>query len=206
MNAKDKIMSNSALQSLTKRRTQYALGKNLPISEAEVEKLIKEAVRQAPSSFNSQSSRVVILFGAASEQLWNITRETLRAIVPAESFAPTNAKMDSFAAGAGTVLFFEDQAAIADLQEKFPAYADNFPTFSEQSGGMAQLAVWTVLADAGIGASLQHYNPLIDAEVAKTWGLPESWKLRAQMPFGSNEKGFGEKAFIDDVQRFKTFR
>lgn len=206
MNAKDKIMSNSALQSLTKRRTQYALGKNLPISEAEVEKLIKEAVRQAPSSFNSQSSRVVILFGAASEQLWNITRETLRAIVPAESFAPTNAKMDSFAAGAGTVLFFEDQAAIADLQEKFPAYADNFPTFSEQSGGMAQLAVWTVLADAGIGASLQHYNPLIDAEVAKTWGLPESWKLRAQMPFGSNEKGFGEKAFIDDVLRFKTFR
>ena len=177
-----------------------------PISETEVEKLVQEAVRLAPSSFNSQTSRAVILFGAASEKLWNITRETLRAIVPAESFASTDAKMDSFAAGAGTVLFFEDQQAVADLQQQFPLYADNFPIFSEQSGGMAQLAVWTVLADAGIGASLQHYNPLIDAEVAKTWELPESWKLRAQLPFGSNEQPFGEKTYIDDAVRFKTFR
>ena len=199
-------MSNAAIASLTRRRTQYALGKNLPISETEVEKLVHEAVRLAPSSFNSQTSRAVILFGAASEKLWNITRETLRAIVPAESFASTDAKMDSFAAGAGTVLFFEDQQAVADLQQQFPLYADNFPIFSEQSGGMAQLAVWTVLADAGIGASLQHYNPLIDAEVAKTWELPESWKLRAQLPFGSNEQPFGEKTYIDDAVRFKTFR
>ena len=199
-------MSNAAIASLTRRRTQYALGKNLPISETEVEKLVQEAVRLAPSSFNSQTSRAVILFGAASEKLWNITRETLRAIVPAESFASTDAKMDSFAAGAGTVLFFEDQQAVADLQQQFPLYADNFPIFSEQSGGMAQLAVWTVLADAGIGASLQHYNPLIDAEVAKTWELPESWKLRAQLPFGSNEQPFGEKTYIDDAVRFKTFR
>lgn len=199
-------MSNAAIASLTRRRTQYALGKNLPISETEVEKLVQEAVRLAPSSFNSQTSRAVILFGATSEKLWNITRETLRAIVPAESFASTDAKMDSFAAGAGTVLFFEDQQAVADLQQQFPLYADNFPIFSEQSGGMAQLAVWTVLADAGIGASLQHYNPLIDAEVAKTWELPESWKLRAQLPFGSNEQPFGEKTYIDDAVRFKTFR
>lgn len=199
-------MSNAAIASLTRRRTQYALGKNLPISETEVEKLVQEAVRLAPSSFNSQTSRAVILFGAASEKLWNITRETLRAIVPAESFASTDTKMDSFAAGAGTVLFFEDQQAVADLQQQFPLYADNFPIFSEQSGGMAQLAVWTVLADAGIGASLQHYNPLIDAEVAKTWKLPESWKLRAQLPFGANEKPFGEKTYIDDAVRFKTFR
>ncbi|SHE30713.1 hypothetical protein SAMN02745117_00096 [Lampropedia hyalina DSM 16112] len=199
-------MSNAAIASLTRRRTQYALGKNLPISETEVEKLVHEAVRLAPSSFNSQTSRAVILFGAASEKLWNIARETLRAIVPAESFASTDAKMDSFAAGAGTVLFFEDQQAVADLQQQFPLYADNFPIFSEQSGGMAQLAVWTVLADAGIGASLQHYNPLIDAEVAKTWELPESWKLRAQLPFGSNEQPFGEKTYIDDAVRFKTFR
>lgn len=199
-------MSNAAIASLTRRRTQYALGKNLPISDTEVEKLVQEAVRLAPSSFNSQTSRAVILFGAASEKLWNITRETLRAIVPAESFASTDAKMDSFAAGAGTVLFFEDQQAVADLQQQFPLYADNFPIFSEQSGGMAQLAVWTVLADAGIGASLQHYNPLIDAEVAKTWELPESWKLRAQLPFGSNEQPFGEKTYIDDAVRFKTFR
>ena len=199
-------MTNVAIQSLAKRRTQYALGKNLAISEEQVEKLIQEAVRLSPSSFNSQSSRAVILFGKASEQLWNITRETLRKIVPADAFEATNAKMDSFAAGAGTVLFFEDQDTVAKLQKDFPSYAANFPIFAEQSGGMAQLAVWTALAEEGIGASLQHYSPLIDEEVATTWNLPTSWKLLAQMPFGSNEQAFGEKTYIDDAARFRTFR
>lgn len=200
-------MSNSnAISLFTQRRTQYALGKNLPLSEDQVDALIREAIRLAPSSFNSQSSRAVILFGAQHEKLWNITRETLRAVVPPENFAPTDAKMTAFAAGAGSVLFFEDQDVIKELQEKFPLYADNFPVFSEHSAGMAQFAVWTALAEAGIGASLQHYGPLIDAEVAATWGVPAHWKMRAQMPFGSNAQPIGDKTFIADDVRFKTFR
>nr|WP_175803092.1 nitroreductase family protein [Burkholderia anthina] len=199
-------MTNNAISLYTKRRTQYALGKELPISEAEAEELIRQAIRIAPSAFNSQSSRAVILFDAMHEKLWDITRETLRAIVPADAFAPTDAKMDAFAAGAGTVLFFEDQDVIQELQKQFPLYADAFPMFSEHSAGMAQFAVWTALAEAGIGASLQHYNPLIDAEVAKQWNVPASWKLRAQMPFGANLQPFPEKTFMADELRFKTFR
>ncbi|MBF5007678.1 nitroreductase family protein [Diaphorobacter caeni] len=199
-------MTSNAISLFTKRRTQYALGKNLPISVEQAEALIREAVRQAPSSFNSQSSRVVILFGVAHEKLWNITRETLRPMVPADAFVKTDAKMDSFAAGAGTVLFFEDQAVVQKLQQDFALYADKFPMFSEHSAGMAQFAVWTALAEAGIGASLQHYSPVIDAEVTRTWELPASWALRAQMPFGSNEAPFGEKAFIADETRFRVYR
>lgn len=198
-------MSNTVIDALKKRRSQYALGKNLPISKEAVTDLIQEAVRYSPSSFNSQSARAVILFGAESQKLWNITKETLRKIVPAENFAATEQKIDSFAAGAGTVLFFEDQAVIEGLQQNFAAYADNFPIWSEQSTGIAQIAVWTALAEANVGASLQHYNPLIDEEVAKTWNLPASWKLRAQMPFGSNEQPFGEKTFIADSERFRVF-
>ena len=199
-------MTSTAINLFTKRRTQYALGKQLPISEAQVEALILEAVRQAPSSFNSQSSRVVVLFGAQHEKLWNITREVLRPMVPADAFVKTDAKMDSFAAGAGSVLFFEDEDVIKKLQADFALYADKFPMFSEHSAGMAQYAVWTTLADAGIGASLQHYSPVIDDQVAKTWNIPASWKLRAQMPFGSNEAPFGEKTFIADDLRFKVYR
>ena len=199
-------MTSAAINLFTKRRTQYALGKQLPISEAQVEALILEAVRQAPSSFNSQSSRVVVLFGAQHEKLWNITREVLRPMVPADAFVKTDAKMDSFAAGAGSVLFFEDEDVIKKLQADFALYADKFPMFSEHSAGMAQYAVWTALADANIGASLQHYSPVIDDQVAKTWNIPASWKLRAQMPFGSNEAPFGEKTFIADDLRFKVYR
>ena len=53
----------------TKRRTQYALGKHLPIAEAEVDALIRQAILLAPLCLNSLSSRAVILFGAARDKL-----------------------------------------------------------------------------------------------------------------------------------------
>lgn len=198
-------MSNQGIELFKKRRSQYALGKNVNLDQEQITELVKEAVRQAPSSFNSQSSRAVILFGEQSDKFWQLTKEALRPLVPADAFAETEKKLDSFAAGVGTVLFFEDQDVVKGLQEKFALYADNFPVWSEQSSGMAQFAVWTALADASIGASLQHYNPVVDEAVTKTWNIPASWTLRAQMPFGSNEAGFGEKTFMNDEERFLTF-
>jgi predicted oxidoreductase (fatty acid repression mutant protein) len=137
-------------------------------------------------------------------KLWDLTIEEVRKVAPAEGFDKTEAKLKSFAAGVGTVLFFEDQDVVRSLQEKFALYADNFPVWSEQAGGMAQLSVWSALANADVGASLQHYNPLIDGVVAREWNVPASWKLRAQMPFGSNENGFGDKPFMDDAERFRV--
>ncbi len=197
-------MNDPVIQSLRKRRSQYSLGRNLSQSPAEIEALIKEAIRWSPSSFNSQSSRAVILFGAQSERFWELVRESLRPLVPAEAFGATEQKLASFAAGVGTVLFYEDQDVVKGLQEQFALYADNFPVWSEHSTGMAQLATWTALAEAGIGASLQHYNPVVDEAAQREWNLPASWKLRAQMPFGSNEAPFGEKTFMDDAERFRV--
>lgn len=113
-----------------------------------------------PSAFNSQSTRLVLLVREAHERLWNIiAKDELRKIVPADAFAQTEAKINAcFAAGYGTVLFFEDQTVVKGLQEQFPIYADSFPTYAEHTNAMHQLAVWTMLEDAGYGASLQHYN------------------------------------------------
>ncbi|RRD22386.1 nitroreductase family protein [Brucellaceae bacterium VT-16-1752] len=197
-------MSNNTIESLKRRRSQYKLGKSLPIEKETAADLIQNAIKLSPSSFNSQSSRALILFGEQSEKLWQITEDALRKIVPADAFTPTKEKIASFAAGAGTVLFYEDVDIVKGLQEQFTLYSDNFPVWSEQSSGMAQLAVWTALSDAGIGASLQHYNPLIDADVAATWDVQASWKLRAQMPFGSPEGQSLDKSFMDDADRFKT--
>ena len=197
-------MNNPVIQSLRKRRSQYSLGREVKQSQAEIEALVKEAIRLSPSSFNSQSSRAVILFGAQSERFWELVRESLRPLVPAEAFGGTEQKLASFAAGVGTVLFYEDQDVVKGLQEQFALYADNFPVWSEQSSGIAQVAVWTALSEAGIGASLQHYNPVVDEAARREWNLPASWKLRAQMPFGSNEAPFGEKTFMDDAERFRV--
>ncbi|MEN8991467.1 MULTISPECIES: nitroreductase family protein [unclassified Acinetobacter] len=196
----------SFLNQIEQRRTIYSIGNNVSLSQDEIEQTIKNAVRLSPSSFNSQTSRVVILFGDAHQKFWNIVRETLRKIVPADAFEGTNGKINSFAAGFGTALFYEDQAVVKALQEQFALYADNFPVWSEHSTAIAQFATWTALAEKNIGASLQHYNPIVDAETAAAFDVPDQWKLRAQLVFGSIEAPAGEKTFIADEERFKTFK
>lgn len=195
----------SVIDLFKKRRTQYALGKNISLSEQELEALVREVVRETPSAFNSQSSRVVVLFAEEHLKFWGIVKDTLRPLVTEDQFPTTEAKLNSFAAGAGTILFYEDQSVIRDLQQQFALYADKFPEFSANSAGMTQFAVWTALANHNVGASLQHYNPIVDDAVRKAWNIPESWTLSAQMPFGSNEQGFGEKEYIADSDRFLVF-
>jgi len=36
--------------------------------------------------------------------------------------------------------------------------------------------------------------------------IPDSWKLRAQMDFGSIESPAGEKEFMNDEDRFKVLK
>ncbi|BFT75419.1 nitroreductase family protein [Paenibacillus sp. P36] len=196
--------SNAFLKAVKERRTYYGLSKGTVISNERIQEIVNEAVKYTPSAFNSQSARVVVLFGDQSDKLWSITKETLRKIVPAGSFAPTEERINGFSNGSGTVLFFEDQTVVEGLQAQFASYADNFPIWSNQSSGMLQLVVWTALEQEGLGASLQHYNPLINDEVAQTWNIPSEWKLIAQMPFGKPTFVPGDKEFqpLEDRVRF----
>ena len=202
---KNKETPMSFLDQIKQRRTIYAIGKNVTLENSKIESVIQEAVKQSPSSFNSQTSRVVTLFGQSHDKFWDIVLETLRKIVPAAAFEGTSGKIASFKAGHATVLFYEDQDVVKSLQEQFALYADNFPVWSEHSTAIAQFAVWTALAEHNIGASLQHYNPIVDEEVASIFDIPANWKLRAQLVLGSIEAGAGEKTYIDDAVRFKTF-
>lgn len=199
-------MSSNFINALKGRRSIYGISKEQVISDEKIQEIVNEAVKYTPSSFNSQSTRAVVLLGEQHDKLWNLTEETLRVVVPAESFAPTAEKMAAFRAGYGTVLFFEDYTVIEGLQANFAAYQDNFPIWSGHTSGMHQLVVWTALEEEGLGASLQHYNPLIDQKVANEWNLPASWKLIAQMPFGKPTVQPGEKEYQPLEDRVKVFK
>ena len=194
------------LSAVKHRRSIYGIGKGKVVSEERIGEIVGDAVLHTPSSFNSQSSRALVLFGKHHERLWEITTETLRKIVPADGFESTQQRMNSFSAGYGTVLFFEDETVIEGLQKQFPSYKDNFPNWSLQSNGMLQYVVWTALELEGLGCSLQHYNPLIDDEVRKEWNVPAEWKLLAQMPFGEPTQQPGDKSFEPLEKRMKVFK
>lgn len=200
-------MNRDFKEALQNRRTHYNITDKSLIADKEIEEIIKFAIKHIPSSFNSQSTRVVLLLGKHHIKLWDITKEMLQKIVSTETFAATEAKINGcFSAGYGTVLFFEDQAVIKGLQSAFPLYQENFPTWSEHTSAMHQLAIWTMLEDAGFGVSLQHYNPLIDEEVIKNWKLPTDWKLIAEMPFGLSTKEPEPKEFKPIEDRIRIFK
>ncbi len=167
------------------RRSNYSITDQSTISDERIEQILAEVITYAPSAFNSQSARIILLLNSSHKRLWEIVMDALRAIVPADQFAETEQKINSFAAGHGTILYFEDMDTVQGLQQQFPLYADNFPVWSMQSAGMLQYAVWAALSSEGLGASLQHYAPLIEETVRKEFGASESWKLLAQMPFGT---------------------
>lgn len=193
-------------EALKNRRSIYTLGRNVDLTESQIEDLITEAVKYSPTAFNAQSPRVVILFGAAHEKLWEMTEAALKPLTPAEAFPNTQAKLAGFKAGLGTVLFFKNTDTVKNLQEQFALYADNFPDWSEQSNGIATANTWVALEQAGLGANLQHYNPVIDEAVAQEWDIPTNWQLRSQLVFGSKEGEAGEKDFLADDERFRVIR
>ncbi|ROW11675.1 hypothetical protein VPNG_05554 [Cytospora leucostoma] len=193
------------IENIKNRRSYYPLSKDLTITPAKVQEIVKELLQHIPSSFNSQTNRAVVLFGAEHEKLWDITAEILKAIVPAEQWEATSKKLGLFKGGAGTVLFFQDNDVINSFQEKFSIYADRFPVWAAHSDGAFQIAVWNALEAEGLGANLQHYNPLIDAKVVDQWKVPQSWKLSAQLVFGGKTGEAGEKAFQPVEEKFKSF-
>ncbi len=170
----------SITDALKQRRSVYNLGRNLPVEEDQVLDFITETTKLVPDAFNMKSQRVVVAVGASQDALWDTIYDAFGGKVARE-------KIDGFKAAYGTVLYFIDTDVVKGLQEQFATYAANFPIWAQQSNGMLQINIWTGLRELGLGANVQHYNPVIDDAVKKLFDLPDSYQLIAQMPFGSIE-------------------
>lgn len=182
-----------------KRRSVYALENNIPISDDELKNIIFQSVKHVPSAFNSQSSRVLLLTKNNHIKLWkDITIKALKNVAPENNWKKTEEKINMFANAYGTVLFFEDMNTVKNLENKFPDYASNFLIWANQTSAMLQYMIWTLFAENNIGANLQHYNPLIDNDVIKTFNINPNWKLIAQMPFGSIKNQATQKTYSDE--------
>ena len=104
--------ATSTLLDLVKaRRTYYSLKAESPISDDAIHAIVQDAVLHVPSSFNTQTSRVVLLLKEEHQKVWDITISALEGLVaagkvPKEAFeGRTLPKLKSFRAAYGTVLF-----------------------------------------------------------------------------------------------------
>ena len=178
-------MSRTFIEAISHRRSNYHLENISPVATTHILETIDRILAVVPSPFNVQSARIVVLFDEQHIALWDIVERELESRIPKDIFAKTHQKLHrSFRSGFGTILIYEDEATLDKLRIDAPDYAENVNRWSEQSSGMLQFALWTALEDMGFGASLQHYNPLIDKAVSERWLIDKSWRLIAQMPFG----------------------
>jgi predicted oxidoreductase (fatty acid repression mutant protein) len=188
---------------LSSRRSIYKLGKNTKLSVEEIENLVSIATKYVPSPFNDQSQRVVLLLNDNHEKFWDIVYQELKKIAPPENLAKTEEKLKNFANGIGTILFFDDKTVTDGYGKQFPLYEENFRVWSEHANAMLQYILWLELSKEELGASLQHYNPVIDQAIKKAFNLPSEWKLIAQMPFGEIlEAANPNKTFIEQKEKF----
>lgn len=185
--------SKSFFNAVKDRRSIYALNKESPISDEAIEELVKQTILHAPSFFNTQSARLVVLLKKEHDVFWDMVKEVLKPIVPEDQFAATEQRLGMFRGGYGTILFFEDPAPVNDLMAKYPTYADNMPAWSQHGSAMHQFVLWAGLEAEGFGANLQHYNPVIDQKAQNHWNIPLEWSLKAQLVFGGKAGEPSEK-------------
>ncbi len=176
------------LDAVAARYSTYSLDDGIEeagVSFDDVVETVRRIAPAVPSSYNSQTCRLIVLGGDDHRAFWSIVADVLRAKVDDEErFARTEAKLKGFSDAAGTILFYEDDAGTEALIEKHPSYKDAFPVWAEHGDAMMQYAVWTGLYDMGLAANIQHYNPIIDDRVGEAFGVPEGLRLVCQMVFG----------------------
>ena len=188
------------------RRSIYKLGRNIPCLQSEIIAAVERVVKDTPSAFNMQSARVVVTMLDHHENVWHITKSAMKSFLPPIKYAASEAKLNAFEKAYGTILFFESSNMIKAMQDLYPEYKHNFPGWAMQANGMLQFATWTALEDLGLGANLQHYNPIIDQDIKQIFDLDDSWDLVAQLVFGEKLE---EPEPLDKVPtgtRVKIFR
>lgn len=62
-------MNQDYLNLIKQRRSIYALGKDVKLTDQEIVDLLEPVIQESPTAFNSQTTRAVFLFGQAHDQL-----------------------------------------------------------------------------------------------------------------------------------------
>jgi predicted oxidoreductase (fatty acid repression mutant protein) len=173
------------------RRSHRALEAKSPVPDRVVIELAHHAILHIPSAHNNQAARMTILFGDDHRKLWTIISKTLLNKIGPERFeGHTEQRMAAFSNSYGTILFWDDVAVANDMNEiSSSMHKEQIDEWVQQSQGMHQYYVWLALDALGLGANIQHYNPIIDEEVQQTWNVPSTWKLKGQMVFGMVKEG-----------------
>ena len=101
------IDADTFLKGFKYRRSIYAINNESTISDERIEEIVQSVVADTPSSFNSQTSRFVILLGKKNVEFWEMAAEEVKKIILAtkgeEVWKHFAGRFDIFKGSYGTV-------------------------------------------------------------------------------------------------------
>lgn len=96
----------SLLQAVQSRRSTYRLTNTSPIPDARIQEIVNFTVQHAPSAFNVQSARAVVLFREQHEKLWDVGLQVIQTEMPPPVRPVLETKVAGLRAAYGTVSIF----------------------------------------------------------------------------------------------------
>lgn len=113
--------SDEFMKAVETRRSNYTIENKSPIPNEKIVEIVKASVKHAPSTYNVQSARAVVLFGEDHKKFWGMAAQHFGHVpMPETSKAYVMSRINGYSAAYGTVLWFEDQATLDALGEKNP--------------------------------------------------------------------------------------
>ncbi|WP_195853402.1 nitroreductase family protein [Aerococcus urinae] len=188
-----------------KRRSIYHIGKNTDHSAKEIVDALQAVLKDVPTAFNSQTSRIVIAFGDKHQALWDEIYQVQEGVLEGDMWEQMSGVIQGAKEGLGTILFFEDLNEV----ENMPANPERSTAYKENNNANHQYAAWLTLAELDLGATLQQFNigyeQGFDKSIRQMFDLPDSYAMLAQMPFGSIETPAGDKDYIDQDEKVRVY-
>ncbi|WP_026675722.1 nitroreductase family protein [Alkalihalobacterium bogoriense] len=184
------LFHKSFATTLMERRSIRKLKHDPSITKEQINEAIKLALH-SPSAFHMQSSRIIVLTEDINHAYWESVKEN-------EHVART--KITGFQNGNGTVLFYEDNKTIKNMETEYPKYKEWFERCALEGNAMLQYAVWLALTTQHIAASIQHFTT-----EPKQITIDSNWTLLAQMPFGGADESVEQRVFLPYKERVMWF-
>ena len=188
---------------IEKRRSNYDLGNNLEISKKDLINLLRKIIYYAPSPFNVQSSKIVLLNKKSHHLLWTtVVEEFLKKNNNGDLLDSDKARIKREDKAYGTILFYKDERVIEEFKEKLDAYEQkSLDSWCIEESAMLQMNIWNELRLRNIGAHIVHFDN-IDEEVSVAFDIDKKYKLVAMMVFGNINQEAAVKPKKDIDKRF----
>jgi predicted oxidoreductase (fatty acid repression mutant protein) len=150
----------------------------------EIKERLLTAIALTPAAFNQPPWHVVLIH-ELREAFWAVVERGFRDNLEGDRLKRYLDRLDGFRPGVAIALVFEDRSVRPLLRDGWQISDEQAGSFVQQGLGMLQLSIWLGLTADGLVTSLQHWDWLLEEQIARFVGLSrERYRLAAALPIG----------------------